>query len=554
MVKVIKTERRVLKSMPSFFKDRKPKKKRPQGDENQPTDHQIERIQISLSGNLNIIKQKTGNSSDVVIREIKMGGDSDIKTAIVYVEGIVDNQSIQEYLLQSMMKDDHKEVINQQNAIDLLSKDIMTIGNISSITNLDDLFASLMAGDTLILVDGVDQALSASTQGGEKRSIAESTTQMVVRGPKGAFTESLGTNTAMVRRIIKTPDLWMESLKVGRVTKTDVTLMYIHGIANDKVVKEIRQRLHRIDIDSILESGYIEQLIEDQTLTPFPTMYNTERPDVVAGNLLEGRIAIFVDGTPFVLIAPALFMQFFQSAEDYYARFDIATSIRLLRIFMFMISLIAPATYVAVTTFHQEMVPTTLIVAIAAQREAVPFPAFVEALLMELTFEILREAGIRLPKAIGSAVSIVGALVIGQAAVQASIVSPAMVIIVSITAIASFATPSFDMAISARLIRFLFMIGAATFGFYGIILCLLMMVVHLCSLRSFGVPYMAPFAPFIPVNNGDTIIRLPWWTLRQRPRLITANTVREGSNQNPHPPASRGMVNRDFEEGDNNEA
>jgi spore germination protein KA len=225
-----------------------------------------------------------------------------------------------------------------------------------------------------------------------------------------------------------------------------------------------------------------------------------------------------------------------------------------LRIFMFMISLIAPATYVAVTTFHQEMVPTTLIVAIAAQREAVPFPAFVEALLMEITFEILREAGIRLPKAIGSAVSIVGALVIGQAAVQASIVSPAMVIIVSITAIASFATPSFDMAISARLIRFLFMIGAATFGFYGIILCLLLMVVHLCGLRSFGVPYMAPFAPFIPVNNGDTVVRLPWWSLRQRPRLITANTIREGTNQHPHPPASRGMVNRDFEEGNNNEA
>ncbi|MGN7241833.1 spore germination protein [Priestia megaterium] len=536
--------------MPSFFKDRKQKK----DDENQATDCPIERIQVSLSSNLNMIKQKTGNSSDVVIRQIKMGENNDVETAIVYVDGIVDNQSIQEYLLQSMMKDDHKKEINQQNAIELLSEDMMTIGNISSITNLDDLLSSLMAGDTLILVDGVDQALSASTKGGEKRSIAESNTQMVVRGPKGAFTESLGTNTAMVRRIIKTPDLWMESLKVGRVTKTDVTFMYIHGIANDKVVKEIRQRLQRIDIDSILESGYIEQLIEDQTYTPFPTMYNTERPDVVAGNLLEGRIAIFVDGTPFVLIAPALFMQFFQSAEDYYARFDIATSIRLLRIFMFMISLIAPATYVAVTTFHQEMVPTTLIVAIAAQREAVPFPAFVEALLMELTFEILREAGIRLPKAIGSAVSIVGALVIGQAAVQASIVSPAMVIIVSITAIASFATPSFDMAISARLIRFLFMIGAASFGFYGIILCLLLMVVHLCGLRSFGVPYMAPFAPFIPVNNEDTVVRLPWWTLRQRPRLITANTIREGTNQYPHPPASRGMVNRDFEEGDNNEA
>ncbi|WP_407545294.1 spore germination protein [Priestia sp. HNGD-A6] len=540
--------------MSSFFKSRKQEKKRPQDEEHQTANHQKEQLEVSLSNNLNMIKQKTGKSSDVIIREIKLGGKADINTAIVYIEGIVDNQSIQAYILQSMMKDNHKEEINQYNAMGLLSEDIMTVGNITSITNSDDLFSSLMAGDTLILVDGVNQALSASTAGGEKRSITESTTEMVVRGPKEAFTESLGTNTAMVRRIIKTPDLWMESLKVGRVTKTDVTFMYIHGIANDKIVSEVRQRLQKIDIDSILESGYIEQLIEDQTATPFPTVYNTERPDVVAGNLLEGRIAIFVDGTPFVLIAPAVFIQFFQSAEDYYARFDIATSIRFLRIFMFMISLIAPATYVAVTTFHQEMVPTTLIVAIAAQREAVPFPAFVEALLMELTFEILREAGIRLPKAIGSAVSIVGALVIGQAAVQASIVSPAMVIIVSITAIASFATPSFNMAISARLIRFMFMIGAATFGFYGIILCLLMMVVHLCSLRSFGIPYMSPFAPFILVNNGDTVVRMPWWTLRQRPRLVTANTIREAENQQPRPPTSRGMVNRDFEEGDNDEA
>jgi spore germination protein KA len=329
--------------------------------------------------------------------------------------------------------------------------------------------------------------------------------------------------------------------------------MYIHGIAHDQIIEEIRQRLHKIDIDSVLESGYIQQLIEDQTLTTFPTIYDTERPDIVAGNLLEGRIAIFVDGTPFVLIAPAVFIQFFQSAEDYYVRFDISTSIRFLRVVMFIISLIAPATYVAVTTFHQEMVPTQLIVAIAAQRESVPFPAFVEALLMEVTFEILREAGIRLPKAIGSAVSIVGALVIGQAAVQASIVSPAMVIIVSITAIANFATPSFAMAISIRLMRFLFMICAAVFGFYGIILALLMMVVHLCSLRSFGIPYMAPLAPFIPSNNEDTVVRLPWWNLRKRPRLISANSRREGTNQRPHPPSSRGMVKRKVEEGDNNE-
>ncbi|MCY8235073.1 spore germination protein [Priestia endophytica] len=539
--------------MPSFFKDRKLKKDHEQDAENQSGNNSVEYMHSSLLANLDTIKQKTGNSSDVVIRQLKMGENFDIKTAIVYVEGIVDNQSIQEFLLQSIMKDDHKETLNQHNALDLISEDMITIGNVSSIDTWNDLFLSLLAGDTLVLVDGTNQALSVDTKGGERRAITESSTQMVVRGPKEAFTESIGTNTAMIRRIIKSPDLWVESMKIGRVTHTDVTMMYIHGIANDQVIEEIRQRLHNIDIDSILESGYIQQFIEDQTMTTFPTIYDTERPDIVAGNLLEGRIAIFVDGTPFVLIAPAVFIQFFQSAEDYYVRFDIATSIRLLRVAMFIISLIAPATYVAVTTFHQEMVPTQLIVAIAAQREAVPFPAFVEALLMEITFEILREAGIRLPKAIGSAVSIVGALVIGQAAVQASIVSPAMVIIVSLTAIANFATPSFSMAISVRLLRFLFMICAAIFGFYGIILALLMTVVHLCSLRSFGIPYMAPLAPFIPTNNEDTVVRLPWWTLRKRPRLISANTSREGTNQQPSPPSSRGMVNRDFEEGDNSE-
>ncbi|MFP7485092.1 spore germination protein [Priestia filamentosa] len=539
--------------MPSFFKNRKSKKDSQQDAENQSGNNSVKNIYSSLSANLDTIKQKTGNSSDIMIRQLKMGENFDIKIAIVYVEGIVDNQSIQEFLLESIMKDNHKETMNKQNVFDLISEDMITIGDVSSINTWNDLFLSLLAGDTLILVDEIDQALTVGTKGGERRAIAESSTQMVVRGPKEAFTESIGTNIAMVRRIIKSPDLWVESMKIGRITQTDITMMYIHGIANDEIIKEIRQRLHKIDIDSILESGYIQQLIEDQTITTFPTIYDTERPDIVAGNLLEGRIAIFVDGTPFVLIAPAVFIQFFQSPEDYYVRFDISTSIRFLRIVMFLISLIAPAAYVAVTTFHQEMVPTQLIVAIAAQREAVPFPAFVEALLMEVTFEILREAGIRLPKAIGSAVSIVGALVIGQAAVQASIVSPAMVIIVSITAIANFATPSFAMAISIRLIRFLFMICAAVFGFYGIILALLMMVVHLCSLRSFGIPYMAPLAPFIPSNNEDTVVRLPWWTLRKRPRLISANTRREGINQRPNPPSSRGMVNGNLEEGDNNE-
>ncbi|WP_153126542.1 spore germination protein [Peribacillus tepidiphilus] len=540
--------------MPSFFKSKKQKKNRPnqkENSQNQSTNSMPESLNSSLSANLEVIKQKTGNSADVVIRTLRIGENSEIRSAVVYVEGIVDSQSINDLLIESMMNKRDLQVKMGQETIEVIAEEVVALGSVKTVSDWDELFLSLMSGETIILVDGNEKVLSAGTKGGDKRSIQEPGTQMAVRGSRESFTESIRTNTALVRRRVKNPNLWLESMSIGRVSKTDVAIMYINGIAKEEIVEEVRKRLKRIDIDSILESGYIEQLIEDQTLTTFPTLYHTERPDMVAGNLLEGRIAIFVDGTPFVLLAPAVFIQFFQSVEDYYARFDIATAIRFLRILIFFISLIGPAVYIAATTFHQEMIPTQLLIAIAAQREAVPFPAFIEAIIMEVSFEILREAGIRLPKAVGSAVSIVGALVIGQAAVQAGIVSPAMVIVVAITAIASFATPSFAIAISARLIRFLFMMIAATFGFYGIILGIIMMIVHLCSLRSFGVPYMSPLAPFIPANVGDTVIRFPWWALKERPRLMTAdNSVREQKNQRPQPPNAREMISRKGDQND----
>ncbi|MFJ8257834.1 spore germination protein [Peribacillus asahii] len=544
--------------MPSFFKHQKKKKNsenHKESSQDQPNNQLLEFIDNSMSINLDMIKQKTGNSSDVVIRTLNIAPHSEIKTAIVYVEGIVDSISINDFLIESMMNHDLQEKLTRENALKIISNNVVALGSIKLVSDWEQLLLSLMAGETLILVDGTNEALSVSTQGGEKRSIEEPSTQLAVRGSRSGFTESIRTNTALVRRIIKNPDLWLESMKIGKVTQTDVAIMYINGIVNEKIVEEVRQRLKRINIDGILESGYIEQLIEDQAMTTFPTLYHTERPDTVAGNLLEGRVAIFVDGTPFVLIAPTVFNQFFQSAEDYYARFDIATTLRFLRVIIFFISIIGPSAYIAATTFHQEMLPTQLVIAISAQREAVPFPAFVEAMIMEVTFEILREAGVRMPRAIGSAISIVGALVIGQAAVQAGIVSPAMVIVVAITAIASFATPSFAIAISARLIRFLFMVSAATFGFYGIILGFIMLVVHLCDLRSFGVPYMSPFAPFIPKKAGDTIVRLPWWALKQRPPFTSnKNNIRQGKDQGPQPPANRGMTNSRTRKSDRNES
>ena len=312
--------------------------------------------------------------------------------------------------------------------------------------------------------------------------------------------------------------------------------MYIQGIANEKVVEEVRKRLTRIEIDSILEGGYIEELIQDETYTIFPTVFHTERPDVIAAGLLEGRIAIFVDGTPFVLLVPVIFSQFFSAAEDYYQRSDIATLLRLLRYLAFFIALLAPSLYIAVTTFHQEVLPPGLLFSLMAQREGVPFPAFIEALLTELIFELLREAGIRMPRAVGQAVSIVGALVIGQAAVGAGIISASMVIVVSITAISSFIIPAYNLAISVRILRFGMMGLAASFGFLGVIVGIIAVMQHLCQLRSFGVPYMAPFGPIVMADQKDAILRAPWWGMFSRPRFVSQRNVsREDNSSNTEP-------------------
>ncbi len=481
-----------------------------------------------LKENLQQIKQEVGNSPDVIIREFEIGS-SQVQIAAVYIDGLADKNMVGDFVMRSLMIDTAEEtfknMVSDKNIFDFIKNNALTVGEVKVITDWNGLMLSILSGDTVILINGWTEALSGSTRGGESRGIEEPSSQVVIRGPKDGFSESIGTNISLVRRRIKSPNLWLETMKIGNVTQTDVAIMYIKGIVNDKLVQEVKQRLNDIKIDGVLESGYIEEFIQDETFTPFPTVYNTERPDSVAANLLEGRIALLVDGTPFVLIVPTTFFMYFQSSEDYYQRYDIGTAIRLLRYLAFLISLLGPSIYIAAITFHQEMIPTPLLISLAAQREGVPFPAFVEALLMEASFEILREAGVRMPRAIGQAVSIVGALVLGEAAVQAGIVSSAMVIVVAITGIASFATPAFNMAISIRLFRFLIMFFAATFGFYGIAISNLMIIAHLCSLRSFGIPYMSPLAPFIPADQKDTLLRLPLWSFLTRPRLISQNKM-----------------------------
>ena len=510
----------------SFFWNRSENNKKLSPDQNENTDLKKSGnipLYTDLNTNLEKIKSELGNSPDLIIRHFELGSFQ-AQAAAVFVDTLVDSKLVEEFIMRSLMTNTAQESLENISAdksvFDFIKDNAMTIREVNVVTNWNELIMSVFSGDTVILINGWAQGISGSTRGGESRAITEPSSQVVIRGPKDGFTESIGTNISLVRRRIKSPNLWLEHMKIGAVTQTDIGIMYIKGIVNDKLVEEVKDRLQAIEIDAILESGYIEELIQDETFTPFPTMLNTERPDSVAGNLLEGRVAIIVDGTPFVLIAPTTFFSYFQSAEDYYQRFDIALAIRVLRYLAFFISLLGPSIYIAAISFHQEMIPTALLISLAAQRDGVPFPTFVEAVMMEVTFEILREAGVRMPRSIGQAVSIVGALVLGQAAVQAGIISAAMVIVVAITGIASFAVPVFNLAISVRLLRFIIMGFAATTGFYGIAIIMIIIIAHLCSLRSFGIPYMAPFAPFILEDQDDSILHFPLWARLTRPKLV----------------------------------
>ncbi|MGF3102810.1 spore germination protein [Rossellomorea sp. DUT-2] len=506
-------------------------------DNNKGTSQEIQ-LHPSLEENLKSISKAIGNSDDVVIRKIKLGKGGCIEAGIIYTDGIVDTKSIYDFILEPLMIDFDSEDNSdtERDLLDCLRDSVVAVGNIQECKDFQTLYSTLFSGHVIVLINGFTRGFTIDLSGGKDREVAEATQESVVRGPREAFTESLRTNTALIRRKINDSNLWVESKKIGRVTKTQVSVMYIKGIVNDKVLEEVRERLDRIEIDGILESGYIEELIEDKTFSPFPTIYNTERPDVVAACLLEGRVAILVNGTPFVLVVPSLFTQFFQAAEDYYQRWDFSTLIRFLRLICFFIALLAPSIFIAVTTYHHEMIPTPLLISLASQREGVPFPAFVEALIMEVTFEILREGGIRMPRAIGQAVSIVGTLVIGTAAVEAGIVSAAMVIVVSITAIASFVVPSNNMGISIRMIRFLFMGLAASFGIFGITAAFIAMILHLCSLRSFGIPYMSPFGPFNVEDQKDSLFRFPHWGLISRPHLMNHQNVNRENSPSPTPP------------------
>ncbi|WP_028548468.1 spore germination protein [Paenibacillus sp. UNC451MF] len=484
-------------------------------------------IDPKVEHNLERILNDFGGSDDVVIRKIPYEGTESIAAAVVYIDGMSDSSAINSYINDVLRHS--LNMVSHSNPTDgmktaLLAKELLIgIGSIHTESEMASLYKYLLSGEAIIFLDGFDEAYLACIREWKGRDVTESTNQTSVRGPRESFTETLRINTSLIRRKIKDTRLRLETISIGRTTKTDVTIMYIKEVAKPSVIELARSRLRSIDIDSVLDSGFLEELIEDNKLSLFPTIYNSELPDNVAAQLLEGKVAILVDGTPNILLVPTQLVTFFQSTEDYYQPAIYASLLRLLRFGSVFISLLLPSLYIAITTFHRDMLPASLLISLAAQREGVPFPAFVEALGMEVTFEILREAGLRMPRAIGQAVSVVGTLVIGQAAVEAGIVSAAMVIVVSVTAISTFTLPSYSMSIPIRILRFTFMGVAASFGLFGIIMGLFVLLLHLCALKSFGEPYMSPFSPYRKTDLEDTIVRLPRWLMFKRPGTSLGN-------------------------------
>lgn len=491
-----------------------------------------------LKTNIEAVLAEFRNSCDLIVREFSFGKDGKRGAAVLYLDGMIDAALISDHMIQPLMEDNHYSGTENESGLGMkqLTDQLLTGGDATIVRTLDEIAEGCLSGDAVLLVDGLCQAVLMSAKGWEERAISEPSTETVVKGPHEGFTENLRTNTTMIRRKIRDPALTIREIAIGDRTHTKVNLLYLDGIANPALIQEVERRLNNIDTDSILAAGYLEQYIEDTPWSLFQTIWYSERPDAIAGKLLEGRAAIALDGTPFVLSVPMLFVENFQSPEDYALRSYYATGLRLLRISAFLISMLAPAMYVSLSTFHQELIPTDLLITMAAASEGVPFPAAVEMGIMMFTFDVLKEAGVRMPRAVGQAISIVGALVMGQSAVQAGLVGAPVVIIIAMTAVSSFVTPFASDAVS--ILRWIFLVMAATMGSFGITLGLLMLLIYLASLKTFSTNYLAPLAPFRIAELKDSAVRAPLWFMRARPRTLKPQDLQRQNFKIPYDPTT----------------
>lgn len=479
-------------------------------------------ISEQLQDNLDYLEKTFSNSTDIIFRHWNYGPELKFAACSVYYESLVQEDTVN-YMKISLQDLATHEIgpgmdVTPQDIRSFFEHDGVSSKKAVVINDLELVVEEISNGRLIILFDQWDKALSFKAESVETRQVNESVNESVVQGPRESTVENLQKNLGLLRLRLKTPKFKLERITSGGETKTTVVYGYVEDAVDAEVLAEFKKRIEQIRELEILETSYIEQLIEDSTYSPFPQHRYTERTDMAVAGLLAGKIAVLSQGTGGILLCPGLFTEFFQSSEDYYQRTLIATLVRWLRIVAFIIALTLPSIYIALSTFHPELIPTVLLLAVLNAREGIPLPAFFEALLMEFFFELMREAGVRLPRPVGSAVSIVGALVIGDAAISAGIASPIMVIVVSLTGIASFAIPQYNIAIALRILRFPLMVSAALLGGFGMMICLLFILLHVCKLRTLGQPYMAPLAPFRIMELRDVIMRAPLKTLLRSPR------------------------------------
>ncbi|WP_081756706.1 spore germination protein [Gorillibacterium massiliense] len=443
---------------------------------------------------------------------------------LVYVETITDKKALRESLLQPLLY--QPETVSGQD----LDPSALALTSTSVGTNATErIVFAMMEGKTAVF--SAKRVLLFDLKNIQSRGIAEARNEMVIVGPQEGFNENPEDNLSLLRGILQHPDLKVEKFILGRYTRTQAFLIYIEKIGNVQVLEEIRGKLQTIDRDAVMGASLVIEYLENYPFSPFPELQYTERPDTLAASLLEGRIGLLVSGTPNAIIAPVSFFTLMQSAEDYYQRFLSASWIRWIRYFFVLVSFLFPSVYVAITTFHPELLPASLLLTIAAARENIPFSSLIEAFIMEITFEALREAGIRIPKPIGQTISILGAIIIGQTAIQTGIVSAPTVIVVSMTGIATFIIPHYELGLSFRMLRFPVLLLGGTLGLLGVILAVFLIYLHMVHLKSFGSPYMAPLSPLTTDGMKDVFIRANWRAMDKRPKVFGTGNLKRTSRK-----------------------
>ncbi len=490
-----------------------------------------------LDANLNALKKilHHGTNADVVIREFDIPTIPETRASIIFIDSLASRDTIDFAILQPLMLIANLNDGKTDDRLEMVKRRLLPGNQVTEVDNLRAVTEDVLSGATCLLIEESDIALSIETRSWEHRSIDKPSAEMVVRGPQEAFNETLKSNLALIRRRMRTPDLISEMLKVGTLSRVDCAVLYIEGLTNPELVDEVKRRILETKADHIQDTGILEQFIEEKPYVLAPQTISTERPDRMAAFLAEGYVGIMLDGSPFGLVLPATFWSLLQSAEDYFLRWPFGAFLRAIRTLALILAIFLPAIYLALTNFHPEMIPTDLLLAIAASREKVPFPTAVEVLIMEISIELIREAGVRIPGVIGPTLGIVGALILGQAAVAASIVSPILVVIVAITALGAFAVPNFNMAFAIRLYRFVYVLLAAALGFYGVAIGVFIQLTTYVNLKSFGVPYMSPVAPYTR-SSGDALFRYPVWKSEIRPSFL------KPQQEERQPPISRGWI------------